>query len=306
MAETVGPLFALKPRSETHPPQTHKRAKTSKSPATGARRLAAIVRKITGVLLAASAVAYGGLFLFGLFFADHLVFPAPRPSYAVTTPDLIRIPMSGGGEVAALWLPVRDAKTAILYLHGNAQDLGMIRARMEGIRTESGCAVLAVDYPGYGLSEGKPSEDGTLRSAEAAFGNLTGVRGFTPENIVLWGSSLGSGPAVDLAARRHVKGVILEAPFTSTFRTVTSVKIVPMDRFDNLSKIDRVQSPLLVIHGDRDSVVPFEQGKELVAAAVNAPVRWFLHVRGAGHNLATDEKQAALMRAEILKIIEGR
>jgi fermentation-respiration switch protein FrsA (DUF1100 family) len=257
-------------------------------------------------LLAASAVAYGGLFLFGLFFADYMVFPAPRPSYAVTAPDLIRLPLTGGGEVVALWLPAPNAKTAILYFHGNAQDLGTVRTRLEYIRANSGCSVLAVDYPGYGLSEGKPSEEGTLRSADAAYGYIHGVRGFSPENIVIWGSSLGSGPSVDLASRRHVKGVILEAPFTSTFRTVTKVKIVPIDRFDNLSKIDRVQSPLLVIHGDRDSVVPFEQGKDLVAAAVNAPVRRFVPVLGAEHNLETDDAQVAVMRAEILKIIGGR
>lgn len=281
-------------------------AKKTKIHATGARRLLAILRKIAGVLIAASAVAYGGLLLFGIFFADYLIFPAPRPSYAVTEPDLIRLPLAGGGEVAALWLPSSETKTAILYFHGNAQDLGMVRTRLEAIRTNSGCSVLAVDYPGYGLSEGKPSEDGTLRSADAAYGYLNGVRGFSPEAIVIWGSSLGSGPAVDLASRRHVKGVILEAPFTSTFRTVTKVKIVPIDRFDNLAKIDRVQSPLLIIHGDRDSVVPFEEGRELAAAALNAPVRRFVPVLGAEHNLVTDENQADVIRAEILKIIAGR
>lgn len=281
-------------------------AKKTKIQATGARRLAAILRKIAGVLIAASAVAYAGLFLFGLFCADYLIFPAPRPSYAVTAPDLIRIPLSGGGEAAALWLPAPGAKSAILYLHGNAQDLGSIRSRLDLIRAESGCSVLAVDYPGYGLSEGKPSEAGTLRAADAAFNHLVGVRGFSPDAVVLWGNSLGSGPAVDLASRRHVKGVILEAPFTSTFRTVTKVKIVPFDRFDNLAKIDRVQSPLLVIHGDKDRVVPFEEGRELLDAAVNAPVRRFVPIRGAGHNLSTDPKQTAVIRAEILKIIEGR
>ncbi len=280
-------------------------AKKTKIQSTGVRRLVAILKKMAGVLLAATAVAYAGLFLFGWFCGDYLIFPAPRPSYAVTAPDLIRLPLAGGGDVAALWLPHPGAQTAILYFHGNGQDLGGIRARMDFIRTNSGCAVLAVDYPGYGLSAGKPSEDGTLRAADAAFGHLSGVRGFSQENIVLWGTSLGSGPAVDLASRRHVKGVILEAPFTSTFRTVTKVKIVPFDRFDNRAKIDRVQSPLLIIHGDRDSVVPFEQGKELIAAAVNAPVRRFVHVHGAEHGLVTDETQTALMRAEILKIIRA-
>ena len=272
----------------------------------GGRRIAASLKKIAGVMVAAVAVAYVGLVLFGLFCAPGMIFPAPKSSYAVTLPGLEKIPMPGGGEAAALWLPKPGAKTAILYLHGNNQDIGTQKERLEAFRSRFGCAVLAVDYPGYGLTEGKPGEEATYRAAEAAFTHLAGVRGFPQGDIVLWGSSLGSGPAVELASRRHVKGVILECPFTSTFRTVTKVKLLPFDCFDNLAKIDRVQSPLLVIHGDRDTVVPFSQGKELVDAAVNAPVRRFLPIYGAGHNLLPPNKDFSAQIAEIEKIIGGR
>lgn len=254
---------------------------------------------------ALAACAYAGLFLFAVFFADGMVFPAPRAGYPVTLPGLVKIPMSGGGEAAALWIPRSGAKSALLYFHGNAEDLGSVRPRLESLALLTGCSVLAVDYPGYGLSPGKPSETGTLRAADAAFEHLVGVRGFAPGDIALWGRSLGSGPAVDLAARRHVRGLILESPFTSAFRTVTGVKLLPFDRFDSLAKIDRVQSPLLVLHGDRDPVVPFAQGRELVEAAVNAPVRKFLPVFGAGHgvlfSLATEAQ-----RAEVMKVVAGR
>lgn len=281
-------------------------AKTKKVKKTGGRRIAASLKKIAGLLLGSAAAAYTGLILFGVFCADGMVFPAPKPTYSVTLPGLEKIPMPGGGEAQALWLPQPGAKTAILHLHGNAQDLGTIEPRMKILREKFHCSVLAVDYPGYGLTGGEPSEAGTYRAAEAAFDHLVGVRGFSPEAIVLWGSSLGSGPAVELASHRHVKGVILESPFTSTFRTVTKVKLVPFDRFDNLAKIDRVQSPLLVISGERDSVVPFAHGKELVDAAVNAPVRRFLPVYGAEHNLVPPDKDYTTQIAEMRKIIEGR
>lgn len=271
----------------------------------GKRRFIALARRFTGVVMGGVAFAYAGLFVFGMFFADDLIFPAPRAGYAVTMPGLVKLPLSGGGEAAALWLPKRGATTAILHLHGNAEDLGTIRAGLEELRVLTGCAVLAVDYPGYGLSPGKPSETGTLRAADAAFDHLVSVRGFAPENIVVWGRSLGTGPAVDLAARRHVRGVILEAPFTSTFRTVTKVKLLPFDRFDSLAKIDRVQSPLLVIHGERDEVVPFEHGRELVDAAQNAPVRKFLPILGAGHNGLLSHANPE-QRAEVMKFIGGR
>ncbi len=289
--------MAAKPKSKT--------AKAKKPASKSSRGPVALLRRLVGALLACAAVAYAGLFVFGWVWADELVFPAPRSKYAVTLPDLVRLPMPGGGEAAALWLPSSGAKSAILYLHGNGEDLGGIRSHLESLRVLTGCSVLAVDYPGYGLSSGKPSETGTLRAADAAFDHLVSVRGYSQEDIVLWGASLGSGPAVDLAARRHVRGVILVAPFTSTFRTITRVKLLPFDRFDNLAKIDRVQSPLLVLHGERDEVVPFSHGRELADAAVNAPVRRFLPVPGAGHNDLL-RRAAVDWRADILAIIEGR
>lgn len=255
-----------------------------------------------GITLAA---LYAGLVAFGIFGSNALIFPAPPSHYGDTLPDLIRIPVPGGGEAAALWLPSAGAKQAILYFHGNGEDLGSIRERLLRLRKETGCAILAVDYPGYGLTQGPPSESGTLRVADAAFRHLVGVRDFAPKDIVLRGYSLGSGPAVDLAARHAVRGVVLEAPFTSTFRVVTRAKLLPFDRFDNLAKIDRVQSPLLIIHGDRDPVIPFEHGQKLHAAAVNAPSRRFIRLPGAGHDMRADNETARNVRTEFARIIRG-
>ena len=93
---------------------------------------------------------------------------------------------------------------------------------------------------------------------------------------------MGSGPAADLASRRPVAGLILESAFTSAFRVMTRVSVLPFDRFDNLQKIKKVHCPVLVIHGTQDSVINVVHGRELFAAA-NEP-KQALWVDGANHN----------------------
>lgn len=251
-----------------------------------------------------------GAFYLGLFAlagcADTLINHPPRPAtYGESMPGFFRIPLPGGGDVAALWIPHPGATTAILCFHGNGVDLGQMRPHLAAMAQRTGCAVLMVDYPGYGLSAGSPTETGTLRSAEVAYENLTRVRGFAPESVVVRGLSLGSGPAVWIAAHRRVKALILDAPFTSTFRVVTHVKLLPVDQFDNLAIADRVQCPVLVVHGDRDTVVPFSHGKELAAAMTNAESVRFLKLPGAGHEITIGDDRDPEERAEVAKIVAG-
>jgi fermentation-respiration switch protein FrsA (DUF1100 family) len=127
--------------------------------------------------------------------------------------------------------------------------------------------VLAYDYHGYGASAGKPSERATYLDIDAAYEYLTTSKGIPPERIVLFGHSLGGGPSVDLAARRPIGGLILDSAFTSAFRAVTQVPILPFDKFRNIAKIRRVRAPVLVMHGTADRVVPFRQGTALYRAA---------------------------------------
>lgn len=267
-------------------------------PARGGR----LAKPVRTTLLALAA-GYGALCAFGWFATDAMIFPAPRPSYGVTEPGLTMIAIPGGGRVASLWLPRRDAARAILYLHGNGDDLGRIRPRLEFIRELTGCSILAIDYPGYGLSPGNASEAATLHAAEAAFAHLCEVRGYEADAVAVWGYSLGSGPAVHLAAHRRVGGLILDAPFTSTFRTVLPKNPLPFDRFDNLAIIDRVQCPLFIAHGDRDGVVPFAHGERLYREATGAPYRKFLRLTGVGH-IGIPGEHGPAYRAEILAIVD--
>ena len=229
-------------------------------------------------------LVYAGLALFGAGCTDALIFPAPRPSYDGYLPGLVKLSDGEGGEIAAIWLPSDGSDTAVLYFHGNGEDLGHIRPTLEELRRETGCSVFAVDYPGYGLSSGSPSEDGCYHAANMALAKLSSDYGYRADSVVVFGRSLGTGVAVDLAARKRVKGLVLVAPYTSTFRVVTKVKVLPMDRFDNLAKIERITCPLFVAHGDADEVIPWSQGRQLFESAENSKDKKFLTLQGLHHN----------------------
>ena len=123
--------------------------------------------------------------------------------------------------------------------------------------------IAAVDYPGYGLSDGSPDEEGCYRNVHRLYDWLIAERGFKPEDIIVVGFSIGTGPAVELAATKPVGGLVLQAPYLSAPRIVTKVRLLPIDPFPNLKRIGDIKCPLVVIHGTDDSIIPFAHGKEL-------------------------------------------
>ncbi len=175
----------------------------------------------------------------------------------------------------------------ILFFPGNA---GNITHRFDNIErlAQRGADVFIPSYRGYGRSEGRPSEPGLYRDADAAYRVVTERLEVPPARIVVFGRSLGSAVAVDLASRREVAGVILEAPFTSArdmareMLPVLPLERVIRSRFDSLAKIDRIAAPLLVVHGRLDRIVPYEHGQRLYAAAEEPKA--FYPITGAGHN----------------------
>ncbi len=187
-------------------------------------------------------------------------------------------------KIHAWWVPSPGAKWVSLYLHGNGGNLTHRLDHLQEIRA-AGSSVLIIDYRGYGKSSGGPSEHGLYLDAEAAYRYLVDA-GHRVSNILLHGESLGCAVAVDLAARHECGGVVLEAPFTSV-REVAG-RVLPLLGpliawgFDSKSKIDRVKAPILIIHGTRDEVIPFELGKALFDAAHQPKSFWELD--GSGHN----------------------
>jgi fermentation-respiration switch protein FrsA (DUF1100 family) len=190
-----------------------------------------------------------------------------------------------GERVIAWHLPPRGEKPIFLYLHGNGASL---RWRVDRFRalTADGSGLVALSYRGYGGSSGRPTEAGLINDALAAY--AFACARYQPARIVLWGESLGSGVAVALAAEHPVGHVILEAPFTSAADIgaghywFVPVRLLMKDQFRSDLRIGKVTAPVLVLHGDRDYVVPIALGERLYAS-INAPKR-FVRFPGVGHD----------------------
>lgn len=225
-------------------------------------------------------VFYLLLCVFALVFANRMIFPAPRASYTEDK-SIIRLPIKDGSEIAAIYLENPEAEYTILYSHGNAEDLGHILPHLKELQ-KRGFAVMAYDYPGYGLSDGQVGEQGAYEAAAAAFSYLVILRDIDPEKIILYGRSLGSGPSFEIASKRAVAGMIIDGGFASTFRVMTKKQILPWDIFDNYSKADDISCPVLLIHGKQDRTVPFTHA-EMMGKALKVPVTT-LFVDEAGHN----------------------
>jgi fermentation-respiration switch protein FrsA (DUF1100 family) len=207
----------------------------------------------------------------------------------------VRLRASDGPAIHGWWLPAAQparsdtasrAPRTVLFLHGNA---GNVSHRLDKLRIlrELGVAVLIVDYRGYGLSEGRPSEAGLYRDARAAYDHLVGERGVAPADIVLYGESLGSAVATDLAGEAAIGGLVLEAAFTSAVDVGQAMfpflpaRGLMRHRFETAGKIPRVRAPILVLHSRNDEYFPLRHGERLVAAA-GPPAR--LVVLRGGHN----------------------
>jgi fermentation-respiration switch protein FrsA (DUF1100 family) len=196
-----------------------------------------------------------------------------------------------GTRIHAWWLPPRDpAAGAFLVAHGNGGNLSHRGELAAGLRKTTDAGVLLFDYPGYGKSEGKPTEAGCYAAGEAAFQWLTETAGIPEYRIVLMGESLGGGTAVELATRHDHKALVLIFTFTSLPEVAkTHFRLLPTHslmrtRFDNISKIGRCHRPVFIAHGTADGIVPFPHGEALFAAA-NSP-KEFLRMEGVGHDLA--------------------
>lgn len=175
----------------------------------------------------------------------------------------------------AWWCPNSHATATVLYCHGNA---GNLSGRSELLETWHllGVNVLIFDYPGYGRSEGEPTEASCQAAALAAYDWLTKEKAVRPEQLLLFGKSLGAAMAVELAVSHPCQALILYSPFTSV--PDMAQKALPFfpsrylvrTQFDNESKLRRYQGPLLIGHGVADKLVPVEHSDRLLAACPSA------------------------------------
>lgn len=180
----------------------------------------------------------------------------------------------------------------LLYSHANAEDLGNIYPWCKFLSKSLGVNILAYDYTGYGLAsdQGDPSEEHCYADVDAAYSYLRDTLQVPARNVVLYGRSLGSGPSCYLASRTAdeglpLGGLILHAPFQSVYRVVLeSGCTLPGDKFPNIDFLPFVRSPVMVIHGTKDQIVPFHHSEQLLSV-VEPPYRATpLLIEGMGHN----------------------
>ena len=241
-------------------------------------------------LLIVVAAGYIGGLAAMFFLQRSMLFPIPSteriaPSAAGFPQVEEHLLSTADGEKIIVWhMPAKPGRPVILYFHGNGDYLAGFFARFRDLVAD-GTGIVAPAYRGYAGSSGAPSEQGLLRDAAAAY-QFTSVR-YSPDRIVAWGFSLGTGVAVALAAEQPVGKLILEAPFSSTADIAASlfwympVRLLMRDPFPSDERIARVRVPLLIMHGTDDHVIPIRFGERLFSLA-NEPKR-FVKFPGGGH-----------------------
>jgi len=247
-----------------------------------------MARRWRRALLTVAAAA--GFWAIGSGMENHfLYFPtrelAGTPaSHGLPYEDLT-VEAEDGVELRGWWIRSRG-KRALLFFHGNAGNIADRLGRARTLCGRLGLDVFLVDYRGYGPSQGSPSEEGLYRDARAIHGAAV-ARGFRPEDIVLFGESLGSAVALQLALDRPSGAVVLETPFLSLAAMAREhYPFVPTfllrSRYDNAAKAPGVASPKLFLVAERDEIVPPGHGLRLFELAKEPKALYV--IPGAGHN----------------------
>jgi hypothetical protein len=192
-----------------------------------------------------------------------------------------------GERLHAWFFPSETDSPVILHCHGNA---GNISHRLDLVQPflRNGLSLFLYDYRGFGRSSGRPYEPGLYRDGLAAWNYLVEKEKVAPERIVLHGHSIGAAVAVEVALKKNVRGLVIESGFTSTKDMAKTMALFALFspllpvHYNNIEKISRLGLPKLIVHGDRDEIVPFSMGQKLFEAAM--PPKFFCAVKDAGHN----------------------
>ena len=236
-------------------------------------------------------VFYVGLALLLYFLQRKMVF-SPDPTYVapelVDVKGLVEVELRStqGHRLVNWYVPALAGKPTLLFFHGNG---GNVANREDKFRqlTAHGLGVFMLGYRGFGGSEGQPSETAFVEDAQVAYDYLI-ASGIEPENIVIYGESIGTSVAVQLAAKVKNAAVILEAPMYSVLSIAKDrhpyfpVGTFLRDKFETNKHINNINSPLFVVHGDADGIIPLASGQRLFAAA-DEPKRFYV-VKGGEHN----------------------
>jgi len=255
-------------------------------------------------ILAAAVLIYGGILVLLRVYESRLIyFPGPERTLVAPPSSLdlpvqrVEITTEDAVKLVAWVIPAEPHSSLwLLVCHGNAGNLSEFDRPLHyaGLR-QLGLNLLAFDYRGYGESGGAPSEAGLYRDADAAYHYLTNQRGVPASRIVIFGHSLGSAVAIDLASRVRPAGLIVEGAFTSAtdrgqeLYPYIPVRWIAKSRFSSIDRISRITVPKLFLHATRDEVIPLAHGRRLYQAA--PPPKTFVELQG-GHGDAFDVDSA--------------
>lgn len=240
-------------------------------------------------------LVYLGLAALIFFKQSALVFLPEMDRAFRASPADIGLPFTalklatGDGEILDGWFVpagTEPKRGLVIFFHGNAGNIGH---RLDYLRMfhDLGLGTLMLDYRGYGLSSGSPSEAGTYSDAATAWRHATQSLGFPSDRIALFGESLGGGVAAQLAAEDRPAALVLASTFTSVpdmgadLYPLLPIRLLARIRYDTLARLSGITCPVLVIHSRNDDIVPFTHGQRLFAAA--HPPKQFLELQG-GHN----------------------
>lgn len=243
-----------------------------------------------GTTIALLAIGYA--LIIGYFYANqsHLLFRNIQKNEVPHFQNLnlrdVRIRTRDNETLQAWYLAPKPNQPVFLFLHGNASTLAMGEWRYRRIQS-AGAGVLALAYRGYSGSTGAPSEQGLFKDGLAAYDWLI-AQGFKAEDIVIHGHSLGTGVATYVATERSARALLLESPFTAASDAASfhypyiPIQLLMRDKFLNRARIANVKMPIMIAHGDKDSVIPFSQGQQLFRLIKGQ--KEFVAMHGSEHN----------------------
>ncbi len=248
---------------------------------------------MTGMLLIYIMICIG---VWG--FQRHLIYKpdtniqSPQ-SYGLQGFEDLRLKVADGTVVQVWHHPAQTGFPTLIYFHGNAGNLGNY-VNIFKIYAHAGFGILGLGYRGFGASQGSPAEQGLYQDARAVIHYALKDLQIPKDKIILYGKSLGSGVAVQMTIESPMAALVLQSPYTSIAKRgqdrypLLPVNLLIQDRFDSLSKIQHIHSPLLILHGEQDTIVPVEDGKALFAAAPYPKTVVYFPLKG--HNDFDNEK----------------
>lgn len=271
------------------------------------------------------AISYLAILILARLFESHLLFFPNIPARLEGDWSPVGLPIEDtwllcpdGTKIHAWWIPAQNAQFTFLAFHGNAGNIAM-RADVYRVLGKISANVLAVEYRGYGHSQGSPSEKGLYQDAAVAYQHLVETRRINPKTIVVFGQSLGSAVAAQLASNSEVGGVVLEAPFPSLsvvaqriFWFLPGIQLTVATQFRTDRRLARITVPVLVVHCLQDPVIPSDLVEQVYHAAKEP--KFIVRVQGQCHEEASlidpvhyrDSLQAFLRAVSAARSIASR